>query len=97
MARKLIFPEGKRVNEFHGGNALRIIYDGESSYEPIIGSMILACKSPVTILYADIKQIDGKDYGQTVIRLPENETIGRKMRSYLNMHNVKFEEEFIDA
>lgn len=97
MARKLIFPEGKRVNEFHGGNALRIIYDGESSYEPIIGSMILACKSPVTILYADIKQIDGKDYGQTVIRLPENETIGRKMRSYLNMHNVKFEEEFVDA
>lgn len=97
IGRKLIFPEGKQTELFHGGRSLRLVFDGKSSFEPIISNMILECSAPVNILYADTKVINGRDFGQMVIQLPDNETAGQRMRAFLEAKKVKFEEEFVDV
>ncbi len=97
IGRKLIFPEGKRTDEFLGKHCLRVVFDGKTSFEPIIANMILECDAPVNILYADTKMIDGKDFGQMVIQLPENEITSQRMRAFLDIKKIKYEEEFVDA
>ena len=97
IARRLIFPEGKSTEPFHGGGCLRIVFNGESAFDPIIANMVLECGAPVNILYADTKVLEGKDYGQMVIQLPHSEQAGARIRSYLTMKQIHFEEEFIDV
>ena len=74
-----------------------MVFDGKTSFEPIIANMILECDAPVNILYADTKMIDGKDFGQMVIQLPENEITSQRMRAFLDIKKIKYEEEFVDA
>ncbi|MEG1756943.1 MAG: ATP-binding cassette domain-containing protein [Oscillospiraceae bacterium] len=97
IGRKLIFPDGKSTAPFSGGRCLRLVFDGNSSFEPIIANMILECRAQVNILYADTKIIDGKDYGQMVIQLPENEIDQRRLTAFLELKKIHFEEEFIDV
>ncbi len=97
MAKKLIFPEGKQDTLFTGKKCLRIVFDGNSSYEPVIGNMILECQSSVNILFADTKNIDGKAFGQIVVQLPENERAVKRMYSYLSTQNVTYEEEIFNG
>ncbi|MDO4565921.1 MAG: ATP-binding cassette domain-containing protein [Oscillospiraceae bacterium] len=96
IGRRLIFPDGQRTEHFTGGRSLRLVFDGESSFEPVISNMVLECGAPVNILYADTKVIDGRDYGHMVIQLPENETASSRMRAYLEEKKVRFTEEFVD-
>ena len=35
--------------------------------------MVLECKAPVNIMFADTKNMDGKAYGQMILQLPEDE------------------------
>lgn len=97
MAKKLIFPDGKSDAQFKGKKCLRIVFDGNSSFEPVIGNMILECQSAVNILFADTKNIDGKAFGQIVVQLPENERAIKRMYSYLSMQNVTYKEELFDG
>lgn len=93
-AKQLIFPDGKQPPEFKVGECLlRIVFDGTASYQPIICSMAIECGAPVNILFADTRSIDGKDYGHMLIQLPDNKQIEARMKAYLEMHNVNFEEE----
>ena len=92
-AQHLVFPEGKRTTEhFTGKRAVRIVFDGSSSFEPVIANMVLEYKSPVNILFADTKNIDGKAFGQIVIQLPEEEALAEKMQGYLRMRGLTVEE-----
>jgi D-methionine transport system ATP-binding protein len=97
IAKQLIFSHGRQEESFKGKNCLRIVFDGNSSFEPIIANMILECGAPVNILFADTKNIDGKAFGQMLIQLPENETAVKRMLSYLSMQNIHFEEEIADV
>ena len=96
IAKKLIFPDGKDTTPFVGGNSIRIVFDGESSFEPVIGNMVLECGSPVNILYADTKVLDEKTYGQMVIQLPDDQNTAAKIRTYLSLKGIKFEEDFAE-
>lgn len=93
IGRKLIFPNGKGKSGFQAGKCLRIVFDGETSFEPILGNMILECGEPFNILYADTKMIDGKDFGQMVVQLPENEMTAKRMRAFLDNRGVRHSEE----
>ena len=77
IAKKLIFPGANHIEIFEGKDKLRIIFDGRTSLEPVIANMILECKAPVNILFADTNDIYGKAYGQMIIQLPDDE-MGRK-------------------
>jgi len=91
-ARKFVFPEGKRIDHFVSNRCCRIIFDGLSSFEPVIANMVLECKEVVNIIFADTKNIDGKAVGQIVIQLPEKELAAQKILNYLKAKGLTVEE-----
>ena len=92
IAKKLVFPESSKDIVFSNTKQYRIIFDGRSSFEPVISNMILECKVPVNIMYADTRDIDGKAVGQMVLQLPEDENDVKKVLHYLQMRKISYEE-----
>ncbi|MCI8402994.1 MAG: ATP-binding cassette domain-containing protein [Lachnospiraceae bacterium] len=93
IARQLLFPGGRKEFKFgKDGRFLRIVFDGMSSYEPVISGMVLECGYPVNIMFADTRDIDGKAMGQIILALPDDERAVHRMYAYLNTHKVRFEE-----
>ena len=95
MAKQLIYPDGKRHALATGKRYCRIVFDGNSSFEPVVSNMVLECKAPVNIMFADTKNIDGKAYGQMILQLPEDERAAKRALAYLETQNVHTEE--VDA
>lgn len=91
-AQKLVYPDGRRTEKPISKRCMRIVFDGNSSFEPVIANMVLECKAPVNIMYADTKNIDGKAFGQMVVQLPEDETLAQKMFSYVRARGLSAEE-----
>lgn len=92
IARELIFPKGELLERLQGNNYLRVVFDGTAANEPIIANMTLACQTPVSILSADSRNIDGIAYGQMIIQIPEDEQDKEKIISYLISRGVTVEE-----
>ncbi|MDY3712029.1 MAG: ATP-binding cassette domain-containing protein [Agathobaculum sp.] len=92
MAKQLIYPDGKRDGLATGRHYCRIVFDGNSSFEPVVSNMVLECKAPVNIMFANTKDIDGKAYGQMLLQLPEDERAARRALAYLQTQNVHVEE-----
>ncbi len=91
-ARRLFFPGTPSVPFEKGTRKCRIVFDGTSSFEPVIANMVLEFKTPVNILFADTKDIDGKAYGQMVIQLPNDDNMAFRMISYLKSKNITVQE-----
>ena len=91
-AKRLVFHDSKAVEHFAGKRCIRITFDGRSSFEPVVSNMIMECKEPVNIMFADLKDIDGSARGQLVLQLPENETGANKIKNYLAGHGLVVEE-----
>ena len=91
-ARRLVFPEGERVDHFTSSRCCRIVFDGNSSFEPVIANMVLEFRQTVNIIFADTRNIDGKAFGQIVIQLPEDKLTGEKMMAYLRNRGLTVEE-----
>jgi D-methionine transport system ATP-binding protein len=92
IAKQLVFSGATHIDSFEGDYKCRIIFDGRTSYEPVIANMILECKTPVNILFADTRDINGKAFGQMVIQLPNDDLSRRKLLSYLSLHKIPYEE-----
>lgn len=92
ITKHLVYPERITTNKNFGNTAIRIVFNGISSFEPIISNMVIECKNPINILFADTKDVDGKAMGQMIIQLPEDSFIQNKMRHYLSTQNVIVEE-----
>ena len=71
---------------------LRIIFAGRESSEPVISNLVLACKVPVNIMYAETRDVGGTAMGQMLIQIPEDETEARRIINYLKTMKVTFEE-----
>ena len=92
-AKKLVYNNNPAyVEEMRGKRVIRIVFDGKSSYEPIIANLVLEIKAQVNILFADMKDINGKAYGQMVLQLPEDKNLSDKVISYLRNININVEE-----
>jgi ABC-type metal ion transport system, ATPase component len=91
-AQKLVFPNGRANENRFGNRCCRIVFDGSSSYEPIVSRMILDCGAPVNIMFADMRDIDGKAFGQMVIQLPNDELTSDRIVNYLKGKNLVIEE-----
>jgi len=92
IAKQLVFSGAKHIEKFEGKDKIRIIFDGRTSFEPVIANMVMECKTPVNILFADTKDIYGKAYGQMVIQLPDDEIGQKRIYAYLETHKIPFEE-----
>lgn len=90
IAKKLIMPQGELPVTSENGKKIRIIYNGSNSSESLLSNMILTCCTPVNILHADTKDIDGKAYGQILLQLPEDECSERKITAYLDANDVTY-------
>lgn len=97
IAKRLIYPHGRRKTVFQKRGCLRIVFDGSSSFEPVVSNMVLTCGAAVNILFADTKDIDGKAYGQMLLQLPDDETAKRRIYAYLSSRNLYFKEEVADV
>ena len=91
-AKKLVYPDGERSVDFKSKRCCRIVFNGQSSFEPVIANMVLDCKEAVNIIFANSKNIDGKAFGQIVVQLPDDERTAAKMLAYLRARNLPFEE-----
>ena len=93
-ARKLLMPgsETARKSLVHG-RAYRITFDGSTAEQPVVSGMVLSCGEPVNILFADMKNIEGKTYGQMLLQLPENEGAAARMLAYLESQRITYTEE----
>ncbi len=92
IGRKLILGEGNSEVSFKDGRKIRIVFDGRKASEPIISDMVLNCKLPVNILFANTKQVGDEAVGQMLLELPETEEDALKIMHYLRTRDIKFEE-----
>ena len=92
IARKLILPAVNTAEEIKGGRVIRIIFDGETSYKPVIANLILSCQAPLNILKADTQDVGGKAFGQIIIGLPDDEVLAERVTKYLDDNDIKFSE-----
>ena len=91
-AKKLILPERNRIVNGKTSKILRLAFDGQSSYEPIISELTLESGACVNILGANTEDIGGKAYGQMLIELPDDEEAVKKIQAFLKKKDIHFEE-----
>jgi len=91
-ARKLVLDEGEKIAIMKSRHCIRIVFTENSSFEPVIGNMILEYKSPVNILYADTRNINGTARGEMILQLPEKGETAQKMIEYLKERKLAVEE-----
>ncbi len=92
IAKELVLPKNAAVPEVNGKTVLRLVFDGQSSFEPIISNLSLECRTAVNILGADTKNIGGKAYGQMLLQLPDDEGAVTRIRAYLDSRHLNYEE-----
>ncbi len=92
MARQLIHPDGPRSAFATGKRYCRIVFDGNSSFEPVVSDMVLECKAPVNIMYANTRDVNGKAFGEMLLQLPDDERAAGRALAYLETQNVQVEE-----
>lgn len=89
-ARQLVIPEALQAMPHE--RLCRIIFNGRSSFEPVIGNLVLACGCPVNIMFADTRDIGGTAFGQMVLQLPGDEAVSRRIREYADANGLMLED-----
>ena len=93
IARELILPGVSAAPVFTpGGKRIRLAFNGETTQHPVVANLIMECQTPVNIVSADIREIDGKIYGQTILELPADEASAERARAWLKQDGVSYEE-----
>ena len=70
---------------------IKLKFDGEID-QPLIANIIQDCGIVVSIVYADSKVVDGKIYGQIIFNLPYYDKDIFKLKKYLDIKNIVYEE-----
>ena len=91
-AKKLILNEFARIKEMKGERMIRVTFSGKSAFEPLIGNVILEYKTPLNILYANTKTINGNAEGEMILQLPETKEIAERMIAYFKERELGVEE-----
>ena len=95
-ARKLVYPNGynERQTFITGSKIIRVAFNSyECTYEPLIASLAIDCGVKVSILFADIRNIDGKATGTMILRLPENADEAQRAIDYIaSKEHITYEE-----
>ena len=92
IARRLVVPEALHPDKMKLPKLYRLIFDGQSSFDPVVSNMVLACGKPVNILYASSQDIGGTAFGQMVLQLPEDEESIARIQAYVKEHGLYLEE-----
>lgn len=91
-SRKLVLSGGDKNDISSDKRSIRIVFDGLSSYEPVLANLILKTQVKLNILGANTEDIGGVAYGQLLIERPDEESV-KTIKNYLDENNIKYEEE----
>jgi D-methionine transport system ATP-binding protein len=91
-AKKLVLPDRAELSESENSDYLRIVFDGQSSFEPIIAQLVLETNTMVNIMGANTENIGGKVYGQMLIERQKDTAVMNKMKKFLRSKGIYFEE-----
>ncbi|MBQ3291670.1 MAG: ATP-binding cassette domain-containing protein [Mogibacterium sp.] len=93
-ARKLFFPDGetseKPVGRTSTKNRIRLVFNEQNAYKPIIARMIMELNAPVNFLYANLDVLGDQQKGQMVICLSEDKATAEKQKAFLAREGVEF-------
>ena len=92
IGKRLILGEGEKEAFFGSGRRFRIAFDGKNAHDPILSELILALHTPVNILFANTKEVDGMAVGQMIIELPENIEDILHVTEFMKERGIPFEE-----
>lgn len=90
-AKNLVLPGKGTDDKKPSRNYIRIVFDGQSSSEPVLADLILATGEKLNILGANTEDIGGNAYGQLLIERPREEAVN-KIIAYLKEKKIGFEE-----
>ena len=93
ISKKLIY-SGHVNTKLNENKMIKLIFDGEVD-SPIIANIIQDCNILVSIVYADSKAINNKIFGQMIFKLPYYDKDIAKLKKYLSLKQIKYEE--VDA
>ncbi len=71
------------LERLHEEKKIRIVFQENSSYEPVIANTILKLQTPVNILRADTRNVNGKAVGEMILGLPEGDEIQNDIIEHL--------------
>jgi len=91
-AARRLFYHSENTEHFKSAACCRIVFDGTSSYEPVVADMVLKFHRPVNIIFADSKNIGGKAFGQIVLQLTGDPETDGRMIEYLRSKGLAVEE-----
>lgn len=88
--KKLLFVEEAVEFKKDSHPTLRLIFDGQNAFEPILSQLILTTKQNINILWANTNEIDEKVYGQMLIQVSE---LSSELLNFLNERNISYQVE----
>ena len=82
--RRLVYPDGVQVDRLLPSNhIIRLVFNGGTSYEPLIASLAIDCGVKANILGAETRNVEGKAFGYILLGLPDNVAEVAKAMAYL--------------
>lgn len=96
-AKRLVFPGSDiRTENLDSSRVVRIVFNGGTSYEPLIASLAIDCGVKVNILGAETKNVNGQAFGYMLLGLPANEIEANKALAYIRSRDGICAEEVLD-
>ncbi len=96
-AKRLVFPNSATYAEHLKTNrVIRVVFNGGTSYEPLIASLAIDCGIKANILGAETKNVNGQAFGYMLLGLPESETEANKALAYIRSRDGVSAEEVPD-
>ena len=92
VARKMILPKSEAVAHLEGNRFLRLVFDGQDAFEPIVSNLVIHCHTPVNILAADTKVVGDLMFGQMILQIPDDDVALARIKDYLDGAEVTYEE-----
>ncbi len=97
-ARRMVLAEAAHsVEEIRTGKKVRITFTGLTAFEPMLGNIMLECRTPLNILYAATRTVNGKAVGEMVVQLPESQVLSEKFMEFFvrkGLNPQEVEEDF---
>ena len=94
-ARELILEKKNEylpVEKLKEGRNIRIVFQDNSSYEPLVANLILNFNRPVNILKADTKNVGGKARGEMILGLPAGAQLQDEMIEWIRQRGLSVSE-----
>lgn len=90
ISKKIIY-SGHINTSVDNSKFIKLIFNGEID-RPIVANIIQDCNIALSILYADSKVVNGRIYGQLILTMPADKKDAQKLRKYLDLKQIHYEE-----